>query len=125
MGSWTRPSRFWSSTWPQLGAFLEPCWLLFGAFLVVPVASELKLTLKTIFCGFFIAFRLARSSKTPPLPTNLQIFAFLVCSLLRLNPDCFWGVLGCQNRSRIVPKRVFKGVQNHYSFLIRAGALKN
>ena len=118
--SWTRPSRFGCSTWPQLGAFLEPCWVLFGAFLGVHVASQLKMTLKTIFCRFFIAFRFARSSKTPPLPMNLKIFAFLVCSLLRLIPDRFWGVLGCQNRSKIVPKRVFKGVQNHYSFLMPA-----
>ena len=36
-------------TWPQLGTKMEPCWPLFGTFLGVLLASQLKIAFKTIF----------------------------------------------------------------------------
>ena len=74
--SWTCPRRFWSPTWPQLEPMLEPCWPLFGTFLGVLLASQLKIAFKTIFCCFLIAFRSSRSSKTLPLSMILRIVAF-------------------------------------------------
>ena len=62
--SWTRPRRFWSPTWPQLGSILEPCWALFGPFLGALLLSSFKMLLETIFVRFFINFRRLGGTKT-------------------------------------------------------------
>ena len=120
-----RPRRFWSPTWPQLGPILEPCWLHFGPFLDVLLASQLKMTFKTISCRFLTAFRFSASSKTPPLPMILKMFAIFACSLLRPILDRFWDDFGTKNRPKIGPKRVPKGVQNHVRFLVLSRPSKN
>ena len=73
--SWAGPRRSWSPTWPQLEPMLKPCWPLFGTFLGVLLASQLKMTFKTIFCRFLIAVRFSASSKTLPLSMILKIVA--------------------------------------------------
>ena len=123
--SWTCPRRFWSPTWPQLEPMLEPCWPLFGTFLGVLLASQLKIAFKTIFCCFLIAFRSSRSSKTLPLSMILRIVAFASWSLLRPILDRFWFDFGAQNRSEIGPKRAPKGVGNHGRFCMPSGTSKN
>ena len=47
-----------------------------------------------------------------------NIFAFVASSLLRPILDRFWVDFGTENRPKIVPKRVFKSVQNQISFLM-------
>ena len=123
--SWTCPRRFWSPTGPQLEPMLEPCWPLFGTFLGVLLASQLKIAFKTIFCCFLIAFRSSRSSKTLPLSMILRIVAFASWSLLRPILDRFWFDFGPPNRSKIGPKRVPKDAGNHGRFWTPSRTSKN
>ena len=55
----------------------------------------------------------------------LKIFAFASWSLLRHILDRFWFDFGSQNRSKIGPKRVPKGVGNLDRFWMPSGSFKN
>ena len=55
----------------------------------------------------------------------LWIFAFASWSLLRPILDRFWFDFGSQNRSKIGPKKVPKGVGNHGRFCMPSGTFKN
>ena len=110
LASWTRPRRFWSPTWPQLGAMLEPCWTLFGTFLGVVLASQLKIVLETILDRLCTPPNLKKPTKT----VFFYISASFACSLLRPILNRFWVDFGAPNRPKIVPKRV----ENHVRFLM-------
>ena len=55
----------------------------------------------------------------------LSILVILACSLLRPILDGFWDDFGSQNRPKIGPKRVPKGVGNHGRFCMPSGTSKN
>ena len=111
LASWTRPRRFWSPTWPQLGPIWEPCWAFFGTFLGVVVASHLKIVLETIFDRLRTPLNLKKHTKTGLF---FYFFASFACSLLKPILNRFWVDFGAPNRPKIVPKRV----ENHVRFLM-------
>ena len=102
--SWTCPRRFWSPTWPQLEPMLEPCWPLFGTFLGVLLASQLKIAFKTIFCRFWTSWGMKNVQK--PLVFVGRNEAACFCAMIALETDLgpilapFWNPKSIQNQSR-------------------------
>ena len=74
---------------------------------------------------FFIDFRTLELSKNTEKQFFYGIFAFSLPSLLRSILLRTWSHFGLQNRAKICPKRVFKGVENHIGFTMPSWAFKN
>ena len=96
-------------TWTKFGAMLDHFSDIFGLLFW-------HLNIRSFLRRFLIDFRPPASSKTPPLPVFLKIFAFASLSLLRPILDRFWLHFGTQNRFKIGPETVRKRIKVHYRF---------
>ena len=108
-------------SWVALGNFLEYFWVV-----LLHVRSRCDID------RFFIDFRTLEISKTLKIRWFFSIFAFALPSLLRsilLRTWSHFGLqnqpFGLQNRPKIFPKRVFKGVENHIGYLMPSRAFNN
>ena len=116
--------RFWSPTWLQLEPMLEPCWALFGTFLGVPLASQLKIAFKTIFCRFLTSWGMKNVQKPLVFVGRNEDACF--CAMIALETDLgpilvrFWTPKSFQNRSQEGSEGCWKSL----SFLYALGNLQ-
>ena len=69
-----------------------------------------------ILIDFSSIFEPSKSQQTSKNIMFLSNFSFSLPSLLRSILLRIWSHFGLQNRPKICPKRVFKGVENHIGF---------
>jgi len=112
--------RFWSPTWLQLEPMLEPCWALFGTFLGVPLASQLKIAFKTIFCRFLTSWGMKNVQKPLVFVGRNEDACF--CAMIALETDLgpilvrFWTPKSFQNRSQESPEWCWKSCSFLHAF---------
>ena len=74
---------------------------------------------------FFIDFRTLELLRNIENKLLFSIFAFSPPSLLKSIFLRTWSHFGLQNRPKICPQRVFKGVENHFGFTMPSWTFKN
>ena len=105
-------------SWVALGTFWETFWSIFGQCSCMFVQGAILIDFSSIF-------EPSKSQKTLRNKLFFSIFAFSLPSLLRSILLRTWSHFGLQNRPKICPKRVFKGVENHIGFTMPSWAFKN